>query len=142
MARLPHIKQRLENWAMWRARQEGSGLGFATRNMLANWMESAGEVSRHSREATIPVLHLEAEETDEAVEAMRLGRGHLHVTLMCVYVKDLGVTGTARHMRRQPSTVHAQLDQADHWIDAYLQAKRDAKDAQQQRASASLKGEA
>ena len=140
MARLPHIKQRLENWAMWRARQEGHGLGYATRNMLANWMASAGEVSRYSREATIPVLHLEAEETDQAVEAMRLGNGHLHVTLMCVYVKDLGVTGTARHMRRQPSTVHAQLDQADRVIDAYLQAKRDAKDAQQQRAAARLEG--
>ncbi|WP_370682157.1 hypothetical protein [Comamonas sp. GB3 AK4-5] len=140
MARLPHIKQRLENWAMWRARRESHGLGFASRNMLANWMASAGEVSRYSRDVTIPVLHLEAEETDEAVEAMRLGYGHLHVTLMCVYVKDLGAAGTARHMRRQPSTVYGQLDQADRWIDAYLQAKRDAKDALLQRASARLGG--
>lgn len=138
MARIEHIKQRLNNWAMWRARRDNHGLGFATRNMLANWMENAGEVSRYGREATMPVLHLEAEETDEAVEAMRLGKGHLHVTLMCVYVKDLGVAGTARQMRRQPSTVHAQLEQADRWIEAWLQAKREAKDAQQQRVSARL----
>lgn len=140
MARIEHIKQRLNNWAMWRARRDAHGLGFATRNMLANWMASAGEVSRYSREATMPVLHLEAEETDEAVEAMRLGKGHLHVTLMCMYVKDLGVAGTARQMRRQPSTVHAQLEQADRWIDAWLQAKREAKEAQQQRVSAHVGG--
>lgn len=129
MARLEHIKQRLENWAMWRARRDNHGLGFATRNMLANWMASAGEVSRYSRESSIPVFHLEAEEIESAVTALKLGKGHLHVTLMCVYVKDLGVTGTARQMRRQPSTIHAQLDQADRWIDAWLQAKHGVKDS-------------
>ena len=140
MARIEYIKQRLNNWAMWRARRDNHGLGYATRNMLANWMASAGEVSRYQRDLTIPVLHLEAEEIDEAVEALRLGKGHLHVTLMCVYIKDLGVTGTARQMRRQPSTVHAQLDQADRWIEAWLQAKHDAKEGQQQRMSSRLKG--
>ena len=138
MARLEHIKQRLNNWAMWRARRDNHGLGFASRNMLANWMASAGEVSRYSRESTIPVLGLEAEETDEAVEALRLGYGHLHVTLMCVYIKDLGVAGTARQMRRSPATIYAYLDQADRWIDGWLQAKREAKDAQLQRVSTRL----
>lgn len=138
MARIEYIKQRLNNWAMWRARRDNHGLGYATRNMLANWMASAGEVSRYQRDVTIPVLHLEAEEIDEAVEALRLGKGHLHVTLMCVYIKDLGVTGTARQMRRQPSTVHAQLDQADRWIEAWLQAKQEAKEGQQ-RISSRLK---
>lgn len=138
MARLEHIKQRLNNWALWRARRDSHGLGFATRNMLANWMASAGEVSRYGRESTIPVLHLEAEEIEDAVQAMKLGAGHLHVTVMCVYIKDLGVTGTARQMRRQPSTVHAQLEQVDRWIEAWLQAKQEAKDAQLQRVSARL----
>ncbi|WP_287917818.1 hypothetical protein [Comamonas sp.] len=108
--------------------------------MLANWMASAGEVSRYQRESTIPVLHLEAEEIDEAVEVLRLGKGHLHVMLMCMYVKDLGVTGTARQMRRSPSTIHGYLDEADRWIDAWLQAKQDAKEGQQQRVSSRLNG--
>ncbi len=140
MARLEYIKQRLNNWAMWRARRDNHGLGYASRNMLANWMASAGEVSRYQRESTIPVLHLEAEEIDEAVEVLRLGKGHLHVMLMCMYVKDLGVTGTARQMRRSPSTIHGYLDEADRWIDAWLQAKQDAKEGQQQRVSSRLNG--
>ena len=62
------------------------------------------------------------------MQALKLGRGHLYVTLDCIYLKDLGVNGTARKMRRSVSTVHAQLEQADRWIDAWLVAARESKD--------------
>lgn len=124
MARIEHIKQRLDNWAEWRARRDSNGLGFASQNILATWMASAGSAPKLGRELRIPVLHLEAEEVDQAVQAMRVGKGHLHVTLECIYLRGLGVQETARRMRRAPSTIHAQLEQADRWIDAWLQAKQ------------------
>lgn len=133
MARIEHIKRRLDNWALWRARRDNHGLGFASQNILAVWMASAGEVSK-SREVKMPVLHLEAEETDQAVMAMRVGKGHLYKTLESVYLRNLGVKETARRMDRAPSTIHAQLDQADRFIDVWLQTQQEAKDAARARA--------
>lgn len=121
MARIEHIKHRLNNWALWRARRDNNGLGFPSQNILAVWGASV-EAPLKSRESVIPVLHLEAEETDQAVESLKGGKPHLYDTLLCIYVKDLGITGTARHIGRAPSTVHAQLDAADRAIDAWLVA--------------------
>lgn len=119
MARIEHIKHRLNNWALWRARRDNNGLGFPSQNILAVWGACA-ERSNKNRESAIPVLHLEAEETDKAVESLKGGKPHLYETVYCIYVKDLGVTGTARRIGRAPSTVHAQLDAADRAIDAWL----------------------
>ncbi|MBS3019141.1 hypothetical protein DJFAAGMI_01880 [Comamonas sp. PE63] len=121
MARIEHIKRRLDNWALWRARRDNNGLGFPSQNILAVWGANV-EQPQKNRESVMPVLHLEAEETDKAVESLKGGKSHLYETLHCIYVRDLGVTGTARQIGRAPSTVHAQLDAADRAIDAWLVA--------------------
>ena len=121
MARIEHIKRRLNNWALWRAKRDNHGLGYPSQNILAVWGASV-EQPQKNRESVIPVLHLEAEETDQAVESLKGGKSHLYETLYCIYVRDLGVTGTARQIGRAPSTVHAQLDAADRAIDAWLVA--------------------
>lgn len=121
MARIERIKQRLDNWALWRARRDGHGLGFPSQNMLAAWMASA-EQRPKLRESVIPVLHLEAEETDKAVQSLKPSKPHLHQTLELIYLRDLGVQGTARRIGRAPSTVHAQLEAADRAIDEWLVA--------------------
>lgn len=127
MARIEHIKRRLDNWALWRARMNDGGQGWRDRNPMAVWAEDVWtRTSYHG--ASIPHFDEDAEETDRAVQALKLGRGHLYVTLDCIYLKDLGVNDTARRMRRAVSTIHAQLEQADRWIDAWLQAEREAKD--------------
>lgn len=127
MARLVHIKRRLDNWALWKARMNSNGIGYASRNVIAVWAEDVwSRTSYHG--ASIPHFDQDAEETDRAVQALKLGKGHLYVTLDCIYLKDLGVNGTARRMRRAVSTVHAQLEQADRFIDAWLMAERQAKD--------------
>lgn len=121
MARIEHIKRRLDNWALWRARRDNHGLGFPSQNILAAWGASVESQKKGSRESTMPVLHLEAEETDRAVESMKGSKAHLYETLHCIYVSDLGIPGTARRVGRAPSTVHAHLDAADRAIDAWLQ---------------------
>lgn len=128
MARIEYIKRRLDNWALWRARMNDGGLGFKDRNPLAAWAEDVfSRTTYHG--ASIPHFDQEAEETDMAVQALKLGKGHLYVTLDFYYLKDLGVNQTALRMRRAVSTVHAQLDQADRWIDAWLQALVEEKKA-------------
>lgn len=124
MARLERIKRRLDNWALWKARQNDAGLGFHARNILAVDVWARGSYNG----ASIPHFEGEAVETDEAVTALKLGKGHLYVTLDCIYLKDLGVVQTARRMQRAESTIKAQLEQADHAIAAYLDAKEEERE--------------
>jgi len=119
MARLERIKRRLDNWALWKARQNDSGLGFHSRNILAVDVWSRGSYNG----AAIPHFDDEASETDEAVTALKLGKGHLYVTLDCIYLKDLGVLGTARRMQRSESSIKSYLEQADVAIAAFLEDK-------------------
>jgi len=135
MARIEHIKHRLDNWALWRARMTDGGQGWHGCNPMAAWAEDVWtRTSYHG--ASIPHFDEDAEETDRAVNALKLGRGHLFVTLDCIYLKDLGVSGTARRMGRAVSTIHAQLEQADRWIDAWLCAEREKKDKARAQAEA------
>lgn len=137
MARIEHIKRRLNNWALWRARRDNHGLGFPSQNILAVWGASV-EQPQKNRESVIPVLHLEAEETDKAVESLKGSKAHLYETLFFIYVTDLGVTGSARRIGCAPSTVHARLDAADRAIDAWLVAL--AQENDRKRSVARLQG--
>lgn len=124
MARIEWVKLRLNNWALWKARGESGGWGFATQSVLL-----ANRVDGY-REVPIPVDDIDAEVTNQAVESLRAGRGHLYMTLQLIYVKGVGVKETARKMARAESTIKANLDQADHalsqWFGerAELQKKR------------------
>ena len=130
MARIKHIQRRLENWAIWSSRGAGGGRGFATKSVLASEVWSRGSYNN----VPIPVFEEEAAETDKAVSALKLGKGHLFVTIDCIYLQDLGVRATAQRMQRAESTIKAQLEQADHFIDAWLQAK--AEEAERKRVAA------
>ena len=77
MARIKHIQRRLENWAIWSSRGAGGGRGFATKSVLASEVWSRGSYNN----VPIPVFEEEAAETDKAVSALKLGKGHLFVTL-------------------------------------------------------------
>jgi hypothetical protein len=108
MARIEWVKQRLDNWALYKERERGGGLGFATQSMLLDVRAAGGY-----RESVIPVDEVDASVTDQAVESLRGGREHLHTALCCFYLRGLGIKGTARHTGRAESTVHAQLEAAD-----------------------------
>lgn len=119
MARLRHIQRRLENWAIWSSRGSGGGRGFATKSVLASEVWSRGSYNH----VAIPVEDEEAWATDQAVTSLKLGKGHLFKTLDFIYLKDLGIKETAQRMQRGPSTIKAQLEQADHAIASWLEAR-------------------
>lgn len=132
MARLEHIKRRLDNWALWKARQGDAGLGFHSRSILALDVWSRGSYNGMG----IPHFEDEAVETDVAVMSLKLGQGHLYATLECIYLRELGVKMTAQRMRRAESTIKAHLEQADHAIAAWLDAKAVERERQRARAVA------
>ena len=123
MARIAHIKRRLDNWALWKSRMASNGLGFHSVNVLA--LDVWGRSSYNG--ASIPHFDEDAEETNQAVESLKLSRSHLYEMLDCIYMKDLGVKQTARRIGRAESSVHAQLEQADKAIDAWLSEKAEEK---------------
>lgn len=109
MARIDWVKQRLENWALWKARSDSNGLGYARSSILL----ALGGTTNGSRESIIPVDEVEASRTDKAVESLKLRRSHLYLALQLFYVKGHGIKQTARIMCRAESTVKAQLAEAD-----------------------------
>ena len=124
MARIEWIKHRLDNWALWKVREASGGLGWATQSvLLANRVDE-------SRDSPLPIDEIDAEKTNQAVESLKLGKGHLYVTLQLIYVKGIGVRETARQMSRAESTVKANLDSADHALRDWFNAKAEADDAQ------------
>lgn len=107
MARIEWVRQRLHNWALYKERENRGGLGFATQSVLLS------EPSSGYRESIVPVDDVDASLTDQAVQSLRPAREHLYLTLQCIYIKDMGIKGTARHTCKAESTVHSHLDQAD-----------------------------
>lgn len=107
MARIEWVKLRLNNWALYKAREAGGGLGFATRSALLR------EPSGGYRESVIPVDDVDAALTNQAVESLKPGRVHLYDTLHCIYLKDTGTKGAAHHLGCAPSTVNERLCRAD-----------------------------
>ena len=124
MARIERIKRRLDNWAIWKARGDGGGLGYHTCNILAVDVWERGSYNG----VMIPVFEQEAEETDKAVRALAESSPHIERTLQLIYIRDLGVNETARQLGKGPSTIKAHLEQADHAIDQWLQARATERD--------------
>lgn len=134
MARIEWVKQRLENWALWHERGRGGGLGYATQSILLVERVDGGE-----REARIPVDEIEAAVTDEAVEALKLGYGHLHKTLHLIYLRGVGIKETARAMDRGESTIKAQLDRADQLLAQWFTERQRRKAAEAEALRAKLR---
>lgn len=121
MARIEWVKLRLNNWALYKARDAGGGLGFATRSALLR------EPSGGYRESIIPIDDTDAALTNQAVEALNPGRVHLYDTLQCIYIQDTGVRGAALQRGKAESTIKAQLDQADHALSAWFGERAEKK---------------
>ncbi len=109
MARIEWVKLRLNNWALWKDREQSGGLGW---HSSAAFLADTGTIDRY-RESVIPIDDVDASVTNTAVESLRPTRPHLYETLQCIYPMGLGIKETCRRMARAESTIKAQLEQAD-----------------------------
>lgn len=135
MARLERIQQRLEEWAIWKTRDEAGARGYASSSVLCSVTTVWSRGSYNGQ--LVPVFEERSAETDKAVEFLRMHKSHLYETLRCIYLLELGVPMTAKRMGRAVSTIKAQLEQADHQIDAWLQEQ--AAEAEKRRVMAEAK---
>jgi hypothetical protein len=124
MARIEWVRQRLENWALWHERGRGGGLGYATQSVLLT-----ERVDGDRAEAWVPVDEVEAAVTDEAVDALKLGYGHLHKTLQLFYLRGAGIKETARVMQRAESTIKAQLERSDALLATWFAERKRRREA-------------
>lgn len=119
MARIEWVRTRLENWARWCAQQGNSGLGYPTQTAFARL---GGKGTRS--DVAIPILALEAAETDQAVKALRWTQPHLYKMLTLLYAQGLPRHQVAIQMGKAESTVKRQLEDADHAIARWLQERK------------------
>jgi len=134
MARIEYIKHRLENWALWKARERSGGLGWATTSVLL-----AERVDR-SREIDIytTIDDNDAMLTNSAVESLRPARQQLYDRLYLIYIDGVGVREAARRQGCAESTIKASLDQADHALATWFAMKAE-QDAAKRMLNGSLK---
>lgn len=123
MARLEWVKQRLENWALWKERGDSSGLGYPSQSAFLRESVDCGRSFEAMLMSTVD--EIEATKTDEAVESLLGSKPHLYRTITLIYLEGRSIRQTAEAMCKAESTVKANLGHADHAVAAYLQAKRE-----------------
>lgn len=115
MARIDWVRMRLENWARWCSQQSNGALGYPRQSTFVNLAARARRA-----EAVIPTDNIEAAETNEAVESLKMTQSHLYLVLTYVYAKGLPRHLVARRMCRAESTIKRNLEDADHAIALWL----------------------
>lgn len=133
MARIPEIKNRLENWARWSQQTAGGALGYPKQTSFARLAPSGGR-----SEGWLPVLDLEASETDAAVKSLQFTQSHLYLALTLTYAKGLPRHLVAKRMCRAESTIAKNLEDADYAIKRWLDDKQAAKHKMASAAKSSL----
>lgn len=119
MARIEHIRQRLENWARWSQQSEAGALGFPKQCAFARLAPSGGR-----NEGAVPISDLQASETNDAVKSLRFTQSHLYVVLTLTYAKGLPRHKVAMRMGKAESTISRNLEDADRAIARWLEDKQ------------------
>lgn len=111
MGRIEDIERRLQNWARWKTSSGSGSLGYAR-------VQLASDTSREGyREARIPTLDCEAEETDRAVLALP---SELRRTVELHYLGGGSLRRQAAVLCCSESTVHARIVRAHQVIQSWL----------------------
>lgn len=125
MARIDWVRLRLENWARWCTSQDRGSLGYPSQSAFAR----LGGRGRRA-EAVIPVLAIDAEETNRAVQSLRSSTPHLFLVLQLLYAQGLPRHLVARRMARTEDTVKRNLEEADQALARWFAEQAQARDRQ------------
>lgn len=131
MARIEWVRLRLNNWALWKARETSGGLGWKTQAAYLTQVVDGGY-----RESAIPVDDVDGGVTDQAVESLKPTRPDLYETLHVVYVKaptyvDAAPrSGQARLLGCSEGAVSDRLERADRLLSAWFTDRQERQAAQ------------
>jgi AraC-like DNA-binding protein len=126
MARMESIHYRLQNWALWKAREAAGGLGFASRSSFLR------EAVSGYREAQIPIIDEDAAITDQAVASLKTDKPAQHQTVCLHYTGDrdharLTVLAIAKQIGISERGVQMRLEEADRSIARWLEERDEAR---------------
>jgi len=128
MARIEDIERRLLNWGRWRLGVGVGGLGYSSPNLADPDAGRDGYA-----EATVPMLSVEAEETDRGVKSLP---SHLRATVEAVYTGGGSVKDKAARLCVSVPTVFARIDQAHYQLASWLSGIAQAQRTQRERVEA------
>jgi hypothetical protein len=124
MARIDWVVAKLNNWALWVQAEASGGGGYPTQSvLLANPVDTTREIDLRGT-----VDNVEALLTDKAVSSLRVDHAQIHRTLVCIYIEDRGVPGTAQQISRAVPTVHANLARGDVLLSIWFNRHRESQD--------------
>jgi len=130
MARIEWVEQRLQNWARWKAIRGGSGsMGYAAVSLADADAGRDGYIT-----ASVPMIDVEASETDDAVQ--RLWPGGLHLAVLEVYLGRGGMRDKALRMCCTEQALHARITRAHFMLAEHFNAKAQRAKAERQRVEA------
>lgn len=112
MARNEELERRCLNWARWKEGASSGGLGYASVYLPAS---VAGRDS--FREATVPTLDVEAEQTDRAVMALPSA---LRRTVEVYYLGSGSMEDRCRLLQISRPTIYVRIDKAHEALAAWL----------------------
>jgi len=115
MARIEHIKHRLERWGAWLDQRDSGGTGYPKQS---SFLRLPGPIGMNC--STMTANDLECSQTHDAVQSLKVGRPHLHQCIELVYRKNMAYKFVAVALGKNESTVHSYLEQVDRAIDMWL----------------------
>lgn len=121
MARLDHIKKRLEAWARWALAGTSGGLGFPRAAAFTRLTPRSLSPSSFTPDD-------EAMQTEHAVAALLPHHIDLWHTLQCYYVKQYDIARCAKALCVAESSVKARLCRADGVLEAWFIAQAELKE--------------
>lgn len=126
MARVDWVERRLLNWARWKLGDSGGPGGYAGVNMA----NPTPGIREPYEAAPIPVLSVEASETDTAVATLCL---ELRRTVTEFYTGRGGLSDHLQRLGCAKATLYARLDRADRELVAWFNGKDQRARAERQR---------
>jgi hypothetical protein len=120
MARIEHIKHRLERWGKWCTERESGGQGYPSQS---SFLRIGGVIGGLC--GAITGIDIECGETHDAVLSLRHTRPELYRCLDLVYKESKAYKVAAGLMHKNESSVRSYLDQADKAVDSWLREKHD-----------------
>jgi predicted DNA-binding protein (UPF0251 family) len=121
MARIDWVRHKLENWARWCSESASGGLGYPMQSAFSRL-----GVSGCREDGWIPMMPLDAAETNQAVDSLKLTQPHLHMVLTLVFAKGLPRHLAAKKMGRAESTIKRNLEDAEYAIARWFSERQRA----------------
>lgn len=133
MARIDWVEERLQVWARWKIARGSGHMGFASVDLGGSNGGRSGYVT-----AAIPLLDVEAAETDEAVQ--QLHPGGLRLTVHEYYCGPGGIDDKLKRLCCAKATLMRRIEQAHEQMAVHFRQVRERREAERRRVEALQRG--